>query len=118
MGRGFGSRGGGGGSGGGMGQMQNLMKQASQMQKKMEEAHTKAHQVVYNLEAAGGALKVQINGKLEIQNITLDESLMSDKETLQDALQVGFNEIIQKVNLESSKITESAGAGFKIPGMF
>jgi len=123
MAKGFGSRGGrggggGGGGGGGMGGMQNLMKQATQMQDKIAKAQEEADAKEYDIEAAGGSIKLKINGKMKLLSLSLDESLLEDKETLEDVLLVGINEATGKVQEETKKITDQAGSGFKVPGLF
>ena len=113
------------GRGGGPTNMQGLMKQAQKMQEDMATLQEELDAKVYDISAGGGAVKIQINGKLEVQNIEIDEEIVDpdDVETLQDILVAGVNEAIKTVNdtnsNEMGKITGSLGmGGLGMPGMF
>ena len=80
---------------------------------------------VYDISAGGGAVKIKITGKLEVENIEIDPEIVDpdDIETLQDILTAGVNEAIKKVNetnsAEMGKVTGSLNmGGFGMPGMF
>ena len=108
------------GRGGGPTNMQGLMKQAQKMQEDMAALQEDLDSRVYDISAGGGAVKVQINGKMEIQNIEIDPDVVDpdDVETLQDILVAGVNEAIKQVSdtnsAEMSKITGS----LSMPGLF
>ena len=113
------------GRGGGATNMQGLMKQAHKMQEDMAILQEELDAKVYDISAGGGAVKIQINGKLEVQNIEIDAEIVDpdDVETLQDILVAGVNEAIKTVNdtnsNEMGKITGSLNmGGLGMPGMF
>lgn len=96
-----------GGYPGGMmpGNMNNLMKQAQKMQKQMEEATKALEEKTYEATAGGGAVRVVVNGKKEVETLELDEDIVDkdDIETLQDAIIVAVNEAFRAQEEESSK---------------
>lgn len=113
------------GRGGGPTNMQGIMKQAQKMQEDMANLQEELDAKVYDISAGGGAVKVQINGKMEIQNIEIDPDVVDpdDVETLQDILVAGVNEAIKTVNetnsAEMGKITGSLNmGGLGMPGLF
>ena len=108
------------GRGGGPTNMQGIMKQAQKMQEDMATLQEELDARVYDISAGGGAVKVKINGKMEVQNIEIDPDVVDpdDVETLCDILTAAVNEAIKRVentnNEEMSKITK----GMNMPGMF
>lgn len=90
-----------GGMGGMMpGNMNNLMKQAQKMQKQMEETTKELEEKVYEASAGGGVVKVSMNGKKEILDLTIDaDAFDRDDEDLFEDIQenviAAVNEVIR-----------------------
>jgi len=103
---------------GGMGgmNMNNLMKQAQKMQKQMTVLKEELDQRTLESSAGGGAVKVTVNGKKELVDITISPDAVDpdDVEMLQDLILTAVNEAIRQademVNNEMGKL----GAG--LPG--
>ena len=53
--------------------MSKLLKQAQDMQKKLEEAQSQLGDIVVAAEAGGGMVSVKINGNQEILELTIDD---------------------------------------------
>ena len=113
------------GMGGGPQNMQAMLRQAQKMQEDMAALQEELDARVYDISAGGGAVKVKITGKLEVQNIEIDPDVVDpdDVETLQDILVAGVNEAIKTVNdtnsEEMGKVTGSLNmGGFGMPGLF
>ncbi len=107
------------GRGGGPSNMQGMIKQAQKMQEDMAALQEDLDTREYDISAGGGAVKLRINGKLEVQSIEISPEIVDpdDIETLSDILVAGVNEAIKKVsdtnNAEMSKVTGS----LNMPGM-
>lgn len=113
------------GRGGGPGNMQSMLRQAQKMQEDMAALQEDLDSRQYEVAAGGGAVKIKINGKLEVSSVELDPDVVDpdDVETLQDILTAAMNEAIRKVNDNNSeemgKITGSLNmGGLGMPGMF
>lgn len=113
------------GRGGGPGNMQSMLRQAQKMQEDMAALQEDLDSRQYEVAAGGGAVKIKINGKLEVSSVELDPDVVDpdDVETLQDILTAAMNEAIRKVNdtnsEEMGKITDSLNmGGLGMPGMF
>ncbi len=95
-----------GGFGGGMmpGNMKNLMKQAQKMQAQMEEQQKALEEKVFEATSGGGAVKIEMTGKRKVVGLTIDpEACDPDEiEDLQDMIVAAFNEVLNKVDTESS----------------
>lgn len=105
---------------GGGANMNQMIKQAQKMQEQMlkmqEEMETKTYEAV----VGGGAVKVVIDGKREVKEITLSPEVVDpdDIEMLQDLVVAAVNEGLRKVDAESSAQLGSITGGLNIPGLF
>jgi len=86
-GRGFGGFGGGN-------QMQQLMKQAQKMQEEMQKANEELDEAEIVGEAAGGAVKVTVNGKKVLKAVKIDASVVDpeDVEMLEDLIMAAYGQ--------------------------
>lgn len=107
----------GGFSGGGMGgmNMNNLMKQAQKMQKQMAEKQEELAGKTIEMTSGGGAVKVVINGKKELQELKLNPDVVDpdDVEMLEDLILSAVNEAIRQIeemyNAEMGKMSGGMG---------
>ena len=104
---------------GGMG---NIMKQAQQMQEKMQKAQEELAKMEVVGEAGAGLVKVTMLGSHNVKRVELDESLMEDdKDMIEDLLAAAVNDAVRRVeemNKEQmSKLTGGMGMppGMKMP---
>jgi len=98
--------------------MGNLMKQAQKMQKQMEEVREELNEREFETTSGGGAVKVIITGKMELQEITISPDVIdpNDVEMLQDLVLAAVNEAIRQANdavkAEMARLT----GGMGLPG--
>ncbi|WP_444998374.1 YbaB/EbfC family nucleoid-associated protein [Aliikangiella sp. IMCC44359] len=96
-----------------------LMKQAQEMQEKMQ----KAQEEVANLEVTGqsgaGLVKVLMTGRHDVRKIEIDDQLLSDeKEILEDLIAAAVNDAVRKVDEQSKDKMSSVTSGIPIPPGF
>lgn len=98
------------------GNMQTMMKQAEQMQRKLQE---EIAQVRVEASAGGGMVTVNMDGKKNVTGVKIDPEVAGDVEMLQDMVMAAFNEAAKKVD---DSIQEKMGGmlgGLGLPpGMF
>ena len=104
------------------GNMSKMIKQAQDMQKKMENVKDELHNIIVDASSGGGLVKVKINGNLDIKELNLsDDVLKEEKEVLEDLIISAVNEAISKAQSQSQEkmnsITGGMLSGLKIPGM-
>ena len=98
---------------GGMG---NLMKQAQQMQANMQKAQDELASVEVEGIAANGLVKIQMTCKNEVKRVSLDDSVMDDKETLEDLLVIALKDAAAKAEaISSARMANYMPAGMKLP---
>ena len=95
---------------GGMG---NMMKQAQQMQERMQKAQDEIATMEVVGEAGAGLVKVTMLGNHNVRRVELDESLMEDdKDMIEDLLAAACNDAVRRVAEERmSKVT----GGMQLP---
>ena len=103
------------------GNMSNLLKQAQDVQKKIEEIQNQLADMVVDAEAGGGMVSVKVNGRQEILQINIDpEAMKEDKEMLEDLIISAVNKALTKAQTHSQEkmnnITGGMISGLKIPG--
>jgi DNA-binding YbaB/EbfC family protein len=101
-----------GGMGLGMpGNMGQLMKQAQKMQQQMADKQQELESRTLEVTSGGGAVKIVINGKKELQEIIISPDAVDpdDVEMLQDLILTAVNEAVRSadelVQNEMGKIT-------------
>jgi hypothetical protein len=75
--------------------MQAMMKQAEQMQKKMQE---EIALIRVEASAGGGMVTVKMDGKKNVTGVKIDPEVAGDVEMLQDMVMAAFNEASKKVD--------------------
>jgi len=102
--------------GGGMG---GLMKQAQKMQEDMKRMQEEVAQAEVTGEAGAGLVKVVMNGRHDVKQVSLDDSVMQeDKELLEDLLAAAVNDAVRKVEEYSQEKMSSVTSGMQLPPGF
>ncbi len=100
------------------GKMGDMMSRLGEMKKKMDEVKEKLEYTEANIDAAGGDIKICINGNRKIKSIVISPSLQhGDKEELEEQLCVALNRAIAKADELNENEMKNAAGGM-LPGMF
>ncbi len=104
----------------GGGNMNQMIKQAQKMQEQMLKMQEEMESKNYEATSGGGAVKVVITGKREIQDIVLSPEVVDpdDIEMLQDLIIAAVNEGLRKVDEDSANQMGQLTGGLSIPGLF
>src|SRR5690349_9319196 len=98
------------------GNMQSVMKQAQQMQQKLQE---QIAAIRVEGSSGGGMVTVKMDGHKNVLGVKIDPEVAGDVEMLQDMVLAAFNEAAKKVDDESqSKMGGMLGGLGLPPGMF
>ena len=93
-----------------------LMKQAQQMQMKMQKAQEELQNIIVNGESGGGMVKISITCKNEIKKIDIDDSLFSEeRDMLEDLLIAAFNDAIRKADKKTQESMSGMTSGLNLP---
>jgi nucleoid-associated protein EbfC len=98
------------------GNMQAMMKQAEQMQKKMQE---EIALIRVDASSGGGMVTVNMDGKKNVTAVKIDPEVAGDVEMLQDMVMAAFNEASKKVDEATQEKMGGLLGGLGLPpGMF
>lgn len=100
--------------------IKSLMRQAQEMQKKMQKAQEELANIEFEGSAAGGMIKITVNGAGIAKKVFIDDSLINkdEKEILEDLLIAAFNDAKNKVDEGSSESMKSVTGGVNLPAGF
>lgn len=73
-----------------------MMGKLKEAQKKVEETKKRLDTVLIDEQSNDGLLKVTLTANRKIKNLTIDESLLQDKDQLEDYLVLVLNKAIEK----------------------
>jgi hypothetical protein len=98
------------------GNMQAMMKQAEQMQKKLQD---EIALIRVEATAGGGMVTVGMDGKKMVTSVKIDPEVAGDVEMLQDMMLAAFNEASKKVDEATQEKMGGLLGGLGLPpGMF
>jgi len=94
-----------------------MLKQASQMQQKMEELQTKLAATEVDGAAGAGMVRVTLNGKGEMRAVHIDPKLFGegDAEMLQDLILAAHNDAKRKAEAAGQEEMQKLTAGLPLP---
>ncbi len=85
----------------------NMGKMMEQMQEKAKEIQEQAKNIQFTAKAGGGLIELTANGAGEVIDLTIDDSLLEDKESLQILLISAMNEVNKMI--EDNKKSQAMG---------
>jgi hypothetical protein len=92
-----------------------LMKQAQQMQANMKKAQDELAKVEVEGQAGSGMVKVTMTCAHEVRRLKLDDSVMGDKEMLEDLIVAAINDAVKQAAATSKAKMSGFGAGMNLP---
>src|ERR1035441_64697 len=101
---------------GNMGNMQQMMRQAQQMQEKMQQ---EIALIKVEATAGGGMVTVGMDGQKNMLSVKIDPEVAGDVEMLQDMIVAAANEAVKKVDAEIQQKMGGMLGGMGVPpGLF
>ena len=103
----------------GFGDMQSLLKQAQDMQRRMQETTRLLGERILEGSSGGGVVKAYVTGNQELQSIKIDKAAVDpgDVDTLEDLVTTAVRQALAAAkelrDTETAKIT----GGMNLPGM-
>jgi nucleoid-associated protein EbfC len=100
-----------------MADFMGLMKQAAQMQAKMQEMQAELDQIEVEGTAGGGMVTVKLSGKGEMKGAKIDDSLLkpSEKEILEDLLVAAHADARRKAEAVMQDKVKNLTGGLGLP---
>jgi len=95
--------------------MAGMMQKAKQMQDEMQIAQEEIKQLSCEGIAESGDLKIVMNGEYKVTEINIKDSLMTDKELLEDLIMLAVNNASKKVKELSNEKMKNITGGLDLP---
>ncbi len=87
-----------------------MFKRASEVQAVMQDFESDLKKQIIEGQAAGGLVRVRMDGQNDVHQVTIDESVMDDREMLEDLIAGAFNDAVQRIDsVKSERLKEVAG---------
>ena len=97
----------------------DLLKNAQKIQEHMGAFQEKLGTIKITGSAGGGMTEIDMNGRMEVLAVRIEQEIMDDREMLQDLITAAFNNAMEKVreaiNQEMGSMIPGGMSG--IPGM-
>ncbi len=97
------------------GNIGQMMKQAQMMQENMRRMQEQLGTMEVEGQSGSGMVKIAITCKHEIRRVSIDPSLMADREMLEDLLVAAINDATRKVEATVAEKMGSLTAGMGLP---
>ena len=96
-----------------------MLKQAQELQKRMERMQEEMETLTVEGSAGGGAVTAVVTGKMHVLSITIDPDVVDpdDVDLLQDMVLAAVNDGLSRAEETVSKQMASLTGGLKIPGL-
>ena len=95
-----------------------LMKQAQQMQENMKKMQDQLASVEVEGQSGAGMVKVQMTCKYDVRRVSIDESVMDDKEMLEDLVAAAVNDAVRRVEATTQEKMSGLAGGLPLPPGF
>lgn len=93
-----------------------LMRQAQQLQDRMQKAQEQVGAIEVTGESGGGMVKVVMNGRHEVRRVEIDPSIAaSDREMLEDLVAAACNDATRRVGEAVQQHMAGAMGGMQLP---
>ena len=93
----------------------NLMKQAQEMQAKLEQAQQELANMQVTGESGGGMVKVTMTGKHDVREVEISPEVMDDREMLEALIAAAVNDAVRRVESESQAKMSGLTSGINLP---
>ena len=92
-----------------------LMKQAQQMQENMKKAQEELANVEVEGQSGAGLVKVVMTCAHDVRRVSIDASVMDDKEMLEDLIAAAVNDAVRRAEQVSQERMSGFTAGLNLP---
>lgn len=101
------------------GGMAGLMKQAQEMQEKMQKMQEELANAEVTGQSGAGLVSVVMTGRHDVRRVNIDDSLMTEeKEVLEDLIAAAFNDAVRKLEKENKDKMAGMTSGMNLPDGF
>ncbi len=97
------------------GGMAGMLQKAKQMQEDMKIAQQEIKLISCQGVAASGAIKINLGGHYQTTSVEIDDSLLDDKDLLEDLIMAAYNDASRQVKEISDEKLKKVTGGVDLP---
>ena len=97
------------------GGLAGLMKQAQQMQDNVQKMQEQIAQMEIEGQAGAGMVKIVMTGKPDVRRVSIDPSVMDDREMLEDLIAAAVNDAVRRIESTTQEKMSGFTAGLNLP---
>lgn len=97
--------------------MSEIMKKAQKMQEKMQQAQEELKLETITGISGAGLVSIVLNGAYEAKSVVINDSVMDDREMLEDLIAAAINDATKKINSKNSNTMQKLTGGMMPGGM-
>ena len=98
--------------------MFDMIRQAQKLKEKMNQFQKELESQSFTGEAGGGLVSVTLNGKHEVQRVSINPQVAGDAQKLEGLVREAVNEAGRQVNEKLKAEVAKMTGGLGLPGMF
>jgi DNA-binding YbaB/EbfC family protein len=99
--------------------LNNLMKQAQEMQQKMQQAQKEIESTEVTGESGGGLVKITLNGRHKVIRVNLETAFNEEtSEVMEDLIRAAFNDASARIETLSKQKLSALTSGLNLPEGF
>ena len=95
--------------------MVSMIQKAKKMQEDMKIAQEEIKLISCQGESGSGTVKITLTGEYRVTNIQIDESLLTDKEVLEDLIMTALNDASSQISEISKAKLKNVTGGINLP---
>ena len=95
--------------------MVSMIQKAKKIQEDMKIAQEEIKSTVCQGESCSGDVKITMTGEYCVTNVEIDESLLTDKETLEDLMMTALNDASSQISEISKAKLKNVTGGIDLP---
>ena len=98
----------------------NMMKQAQQMQQRMQELQAELEKAEMTGASGGGMVTIVLNGKGDVKKVSIDKAIVdpNEVEVIEDLVVAAFNDAKAKVERHTAEEMAKLTGGLQLPPGF
>lgn len=102
---------------GGLGNMFDLLKNAREIQDRVKSMQDEMAALRFDAETGGGAVRVTVDGKGVVLDMSIDISALDDVELLEDLVKSAVNAAVQRSQAAMRERLSELTGGLNLPGL-
>jgi len=95
--------------------LSKLMQQAQELQSNLQKTQAELQDMEVQGQSGGGMVSVTMTGRHDVRKVQIDDSILDDKEMLEDLVAAAINDAVRRVEKASKEKMSDATGGIELP---